>query len=533
MSAESQPPTASNADALQSAPVSSSTAPPCIAALVCSKDRAWQLDQMLHSLLLQPEQTSEGKAESKATNANAAATASHSDPPAEAASSAPADASTSTSATQSAAEFDVTVIYTCSSPAHAQSYEQLRRKWPCVHFQREEEQWTPLAYDEGVAASSSATSAASSATTPSTAFASHCVSALRRWSSLRLAPSESPRISSVLLCVDDMLLLPSDLLPWAQLCALLAQQPSLLSVQLSLHPRVDYCHPASQPAQPPMLMFPQPLPAVPTDSGSQPSASTAAAAAAAPSLPLPPSAAAALPSSSLLRFVRLLGTRDWNYPVSLCGGLYRLADVALLLRQMERLYGGRDAFSHPNKLELLANRVAQSGTKSKGALSAEEQQERATSTAAAAGTSGADAPELFLPSDWNPSSAVPLAAHRPWSACFSRPVLAVVTVNRVQDVFTNPVYTSSAGPAAAAAGPASASASTVTATTPSVDTPGPLASADLAAASEELSADELLHMWQREPSLAFDLPRYRAAAHMFRSVHIGEFFVRHDGSGSS
>lgn len=243
-------------------------------------------------------------------------------------------------------------------------------------------------------------------------------------------------------------------------------------------------------------------------------------------MPLPPSAAAALPSSSLLRFVRLLGTRDWNYPVSLCGGLYRLADVGLLLRQMERLYGGRDAFSHPNKLELLANRVAQSGAKAKGTLSAEEQQKHAVCVTAAAGP---EAPEHFLPSDWDPSSAVPLAAHRPWSACFSRPVLAVVTVNRVQDVFTNPVYTSSAGSTAAARSTVSASP----AAAPAVDTPGPLASAAPAAASEELSADELLHMWQREPSLAFDLHRYRAAAHTFRSVHIGEFFVRHDGSGSS
>lgn len=542
MSTDSQQSAAANADASAcSVPSSPSAAaiPVVVAALVCSKDRAWQLDQMLCSLM--PDQS-----DASPSAPAAAASISSSSPRA-------------TPSNLTAAEFDVTIIFTSSSAAHAHSYEQVKRKWPRVHFQREEDEWTPPAdRNMGAAASmptaaSAASSAAPTITPPpstSTAFASHCFSALRRWSSLRSTPGGSPLISGVLLCVDDMLFLRADVEPppWAQLCALLAQQPALLSVQLALHPRLDWCHPASQPAQPPMLMFPQPLPelAGTTDGGSQPSATAAVAtaAAAAPSLPLPPSAAASLSPSSLLRFVRLLGSRDWNYPISLCGGLYRLSDVALLLHQMERIFGGRAAFSHPNKLELLANRAAQSGAKAKGALSAEEQKRAAAAAAAAA--AGSDADEHFLPSDWDSCSAVPLAAHRPWSACFSHPALVVVTVNRVQDVFANPVYggaSSSLGgdgtgadASAVADGPTvpSASASTASAQpAPAVGAPGPLSSAAPTAAApviDDLSADDLLRLWQRDPSLAFDLPRYRAVAHTFRSVHIGQFIVRRDGS---
>ncbi len=39
-------------------------------------------------------------------------------------------------------------------------------------------------------------------------------------------------------------------------------------------------------------------------------------------------------SQNFRKFLRLMGTHDWNYPFSLCGSLYRVADVEEALTAM-------------------------------------------------------------------------------------------------------------------------------------------------------------------------------------------------------
>jgi hypothetical protein len=112
----------------------------------------------------------------------------------------------------------------------------------------------------------------------------------------------------------------------------------------------------------------------------------------------------------------------------------------------------------------------------------------------------------------------------------SAPVLSVVTVNRVQDVCANPVYKrNDAAAAVACSGSGFAGrADEATAAAAAEIEQTSAASSAPADAGAELSADELLRMWEANPALAFDLPRYydAAAAGRFRAVHIGEFFTR-------
>jgi len=348
-------------------------------------------------------------------------------------------------------------------------------------------------------------------------------------------------VRTVLLGVDDMLFVrPS--VPWtALLSALERPSKSVLHVALALHPRINYCHPANKPVRPPMIFFNEGEGAT---MGATEATVTAAASAAAPcskSQQLTSEEAAALPSSVdspllLLRFLRALGSADFNYPFSLAGGLYRTADVWTLLQQSELLFG-RAAFAHPNKMEIVGNSVASQGGRAKGARVAGAPASASTSSLPSASSNGgiaADNPpqSTMVADDWRtkPSRIVPLAARYPYSVCLSAPVLSVVTINRVQDVCANPVYKRNDAAAAVAGGGSGVAEGAYEATAAaaaeieqtSVTSSAP---ADVGA---ELSADELLRMWEANPALSFDLPRYydAAATGRFRAVHIGDFFTR-------
>lgn len=95
----------------------------------------------------------------------------------------------------------------------------------------------------------------------------------------------------------------------------------------------------------------------------------------------------------LLVFERSKGEYDWNYPWELSGSLYRLESVLEVLEAVRKHFGA-GAVDHPNHLEGYGVRLAK--------------QER-----------------LMCPK---------------FCACMDRPVMAVVTVNRVQPLFENPVY---------------------------------------------------------------------------------------------
>jgi len=304
--------------------------------------------------------------------------------------------------------------------------------------------------------------------------------------------SSSPR--HLLFCVDDMLFFhPHHEIPWHALCSALDGDQSILGALLALHPAIDYCHPANKKATRPFMF-------VPINNREDAAASTHATAASSSPVtpaasPLDASVASSLPSITPLRFLRGIGggSLDWNYPMSLCGGLYRLNDVRQLLSMAESMHG-RSSFNHPNKLEVVLNEMAVKGC---------------------AGSNQGDSEQVaptVLPSSAQRPSASPLmslASHRPWSICMSQAVMAVVTVNRVQEIYANPVYS-------AADGNNSYTQSDTDASTSDDSTVSPL----------DLSADGLLRLHRSHPSMRFDLDRYRRVSHTFKSVHIGEFFIK-------
>lgn len=97
----------------------------------------------------------------------------------------------------------------------------------------------------------------------------------------------------------------------------------------------------------------------------------------------------------ILRFDRMTATEDWNYPFELCATLMHksmVSDVLLCILQTN----GLDGMSHPNKLEVTGSRLF----------------------------SGNLTPHAQLKA----------------CLCLKKPVLSVITVNRVQDVCENRIY---------------------------------------------------------------------------------------------
>ena len=108
----------------------------------------------------------------------------------------------------------------------------------------------------------------------------------------------------------------------------------------------------------------------------------------------PPSLSGA--SSQLLLFERSNGEYDWNYPWELSASLYRLEAVKETLQAIRTEFG-KDAVHHPNHIEGYGVRLL-------------KQQKLASASLA------------------------------PLCACLCSPVVVVVTINRVQSLFENPVY---------------------------------------------------------------------------------------------
>jgi len=306
-----------------------------------------------------------------------------------------------------------------------------------------------------------------------------------------------------------------------------AQKKEILSVQLGLHPRVNFCHPANKPARAPMMFFADEA----ASGGDQPQGSEQFTAEDASLLALTPPPSGDPSPPTLLRFMRSMGSLDWNYPFSLAGGLYRLEDVMTLMRQVDFLYaptppkegdeadpprgrGRAQQLNHPNRMETVGNAVMSMGARAKGATIPPPSTSPSSSAAVAGGSSE--------PWRSNPRLLVPLSAMYPWSSCPLRATMVVVTVNRVQDEYANPVY----APPAAAQGNGEGTGGGGAAEERASSAPTTSGSGD--GAGGELSADELLRMWHAWPHLAFDLAQYQSAAAKgrFTSVHVGEFFVR-------
>jgi len=101
-------------------------------------------------------------------------------------------------------------------------------------------------------------------------------------------------------------------------------------------------------------------------------------------------------TQELLRFDRSIATEDWNYPFELCATLMHKTAIADTLVAVAQHYGS-DGLSHPNKLEVSGSR-------------------------------------LF-------SKHLVDYAKLTQCICLKTPVMSVITVNRVQDVCENRIYT--------------------------------------------------------------------------------------------
>lgn len=310
--------------------------------------------------------------------------------------------------------YSMAVVYAASSPLHQTAYQTLAGRWPDVQFLREGQS------DE------------------------------KTFQSLFLGQVGALASTFVQLCVDDMLFY--DRIPLHRVLQALekvwreqrcsagsalvlflishptpTQDTSLLGFYPVLHKHVSWCHPADKAAQQPPLM-------------AVPGGAAAAEPAPASGEAKVSQAEAGEGGSRLVKFVRMLGSKDWNYPFTLCGGLYRTADLRTILQEAQR--ADPKAASHPNTLELRGNQ----------ALAASQ-----------------------------------LQFARGYCLCPEQPACSVITVNRVQEVFKNRVYSTQ---------------------------------------QLDASPDALVELMER--SLCFDLDRYRAEAGSgaFASVHIGAFYTK-------
>lgn len=104
-------------------------------------------------------------------------------------------------------------------------------------------------------------------------------------------------------------------------------------------------------------------------------------------------------SPDLLIFEREKGEYDWNYPWELSASLYRLESVEEVIQAIRSEFGS-GAVDHPNHLEGYGVRLLK-------------------------------------------QQKLPSAKSSKYCACVTDPVVKVVTVNRVQSLFDNPVYSQS------------------------------------------------------------------------------------------
>lgn len=93
------------------------------------------------------------------------------------------------------------------------------------------------------------------------------------------------------------------------------------------------------------------------------------------------------------------GELDWCYPVDLCAGIYRVADIIHLIALCGDLYGP-GAISNPNKMEVYMNKAF---------------------------------------------SASQLSQQYIFGACSASPRTCVITVNKVQETYEVPIYHTDGG----------------------------------------------------------------------------------------
>jgi len=255
----------------------------------------------------------------------------------------------------------VSIIVSCSSNGHRAAYARLRESFPWVTFFDESTVGCRFPFAKlllqvlRLRASNESLFFVSDFPSQSASSTTKNVSSPNPPPELVLLPDNGSDLSDsyVLFAVDDLIFHHQFSL--APLVDFILQH-NLWCYQTALHPSVSFSHPANQAARRPLF---------------------------------------SLESSVGCIFRPSSGTKDWNYPFNLCGGLYRLADVHEILKEIQEKYG-LAGLNHPNILEVRGNVCTVSSVSRYAQCSA--------------------------------------------SACSPTPCCCVVTVNRVQDVYRNRVY---------------------------------------------------------------------------------------------
>ena len=94
---------------------------------------------------------------------------------------------------------------------------------------------------------------------------------------------------------------------------------------------------------------------------------------------------------TFLKFRRSESELDWNYPFDFCGSIYRLSSVRDVVSRIEP----QSKIAKPNTFEFEGNKAIKFNM---------------------------------------------LARNQPYSLCLNWPVMTVITVNKVQQVYNTPVY---------------------------------------------------------------------------------------------
>ncbi|GAM26624.1 hypothetical protein SAMD00019534_097990, partial [Acytostelium subglobosum LB1] len=149
-----------------------------------------------------------------------------------------------------------------------------------------------------------------------------------------------------------------------------------------------------------------------------------------------------------IQWDRLDGSkRDWNYPWDMCSTVYRSETVKHIIDAIIKYLGIKTGISHPNRLEANGNRV-------------------------------------IIRKQYDSQ----------WPMCLGEcdHIMSMITINRVQDVYANPVYTTTGGDANDLALP---------------------------------TLDELDQLMHQTPPLHLDDDQYHSKRSTFTSCHIGDYFI--------
>eukprot|EP01133_Synstelium_polycarpum_P004318 gene4318-5042_t len=102
------------------------------------------------------------------------------------------------------------------------------------------------------------------------------------------------------------------------------------------------------------------------------------------------------PTRPYYKWTRSEAKRDWNYPFDLCSTVYRTSTVQTIVNAIVKYFGAKVGTGHPNRFETHGNRV-------------------------------------IIQKQYD---------NMPACLCESEPVMSMITINRVQDIYINPVYQS-------------------------------------------------------------------------------------------